>query len=168
MELAFNAKVSQSYYKDLAKDRVLRGLPTIEGLVGRATYVDASYVDPTGQKFTKMGFANAFKGLNKFRKHDTLITITIDVKDYKPYPINPNLMFPAQQILSVEEWQAKTQVGITPKVEKHHLQHLKDMGYNAIEYYQGNLFIRVLLDNAVYKFVDVREGALVPDKPLMQ
>ncbi len=167
MTLEFNAKVSKSYFKELEKKRVIKVLPTIEGLVGRATYIDASYVDPAGQKHKQLGFANSFqKGLYRYRKTDTLVTITIAVKDYIPYPINPQLKFPAQQILSAEEWQAKTQAGITPKVEKWHLQHLKDMGYNAIEYYQGNLFIRVLLDNAVYKFVAVRIGAENPTKTM--
>lgn len=167
MELEFNAKVSKSYLKELEKKRVIKLLPTIEGLVGRATYIDASYVDPTGQKYKQLGFANSFqRGLYRFRKNDTLVTITIDVKDYKPYPINPQLKFPAQQILSAEEWKVKTQAGITPKVENWHLKRLKDMGYNAIEYYQGNLFIRVLLDNAVYKFVAVKDGAINPTKTM--
>ena len=36
------------------------------------------------------------------------------------------------------------------------------MGFNAIEYYQGSLFIRVLLDNTVYKLIDVIDGVMMP------
>lgn len=163
MELEVTAQVSNSYYQDLKKDRVLRKLPTIEGLVGKATYVDMSYVDPAGVKHLRGSFQNTFRQSPfNISKTGHIITLVIDVKDYKPYPINPNLQFPAQQILSADEWKAKTQAGITPTVEKWHLQHIKDMGFNAIEYYQGSLFIRVLLDNTVYKLIDVIDGVMMP------